>query len=139
MESLDKKTRHRIGINGSIPFDMIGKVFGKWSVISINSSKRSRKTTFYNCRCECGKIQAVDGSRLRNGKSHHCLSCSLRSTILKGKMPHIGKTKLTDINISEIRSLLSDGRSGISLARMYGVSEGHISKIKHNKERIDKT
>ena len=42
--------------------------------------------------------------------------------------------KLGAPDVSDIRKALSEGRSGVSLARRYGVSEATISDIKHRKQ-----
>ncbi len=54
--------------------DLIGKIFGKWTVISL-ASKTKRDERKWNCVCECGKCFIVSGSSLRSGESKQCKSC----------------------------------------------------------------
>lgn len=55
---------------------MIGKKFGSWTVLRKAKEKdKSHRTIRYLCKCDCGKIQIVNGSSLRNGISKYCISC----------------------------------------------------------------
>jgi hypothetical protein len=54
--------------------EMIGKEFGKWTVLE-EVEKRNNKRAFM-CRCDCGKKYVVMGDNLRNGTSVWCMSCS---------------------------------------------------------------
>lgn len=60
--------------------EMIGKVFGKLTVISEAEKSKSGNVKWL-CRCECGNETTVIGSKLRNGhtKSCGCLKKSERS------------------------------------------------------------
>jgi len=53
--------------------DLAGQQFGKWTVIDEAPTKH--KTAYWNCRCECGRLAVVNGSKLRTGKSKCCSSC----------------------------------------------------------------
>lgn len=52
--------------------DMIGKKFGKWSVLSLSDKKDVSNNRYYNCRCECGNTGVVAGYKLRSGRSKSC-------------------------------------------------------------------
>lgn len=52
--------------------DMIGKKFGKWSVLSLSDKKDVSNNRYYNCRCECGNTGVVAGHKLRSGRSKSC-------------------------------------------------------------------
>jgi hypothetical protein len=52
--------------------DMIGKKFGKWSVLSLSDKKDVSNNRYYNCRCECGNTGVVAGCKLRSGRSKSC-------------------------------------------------------------------
>jgi hypothetical protein len=57
----------------SMPSDMVGKKFGKWSVIEyVDIGKPSRN---YMCVCDCGTQKIVRGDLLRNGRSSRCKEC----------------------------------------------------------------
>lgn len=51
--------------------EMIGRKFGRWSVIS-RSDVRTPEDTKWNCLCECGQLGAVAGKSLRVGNSQSC-------------------------------------------------------------------
>ena len=52
--------------------DMIGKRFGRLTVIE-ESSKRVGKSITYICRCDCGNVtKPIQGANLRNGNTKSC-------------------------------------------------------------------
>lgn len=53
---------------------MIGKVFGKLTVLEIDDDveRGTGKHTYYHCRCECGNIISVRGSDLRTSRVIDC-------------------------------------------------------------------
>lgn len=66
------KCRHR-AVN-----DMLGKTFGKWTVIGKSNQQPTRKKStflFWDCKCECGNIRRVGGYALRSNKSSGCPNC----------------------------------------------------------------
>lgn len=52
--------------------DMIGKRFGRWTVLERSTKTDKAKNVYYRCRCDCGKEKDVLGTTLRNGKSVSC-------------------------------------------------------------------
>lgn len=50
--------------------------FGKWTVLS--KAGRKGHSFFWNCVCECGKEQKVNGYSLRTHTSSQCRSCVLK-------------------------------------------------------------
>lgn len=66
--------------------DLTGKRFGSWHVIDRAHDKEHRRP-YWNCRCDCGTVKAVDGNELRRGHSTKCRSCSNPNPVkdLKGK------------------------------------------------------
>jgi hypothetical protein len=46
--------------------DMIGRRFGKWTVLEF-VEYRYDKIAYYTCRCECGLERAVNGYTLISG------------------------------------------------------------------------
>lgn len=50
--------------------DLTGKIFGRLTVIKEISI--STRRTFWECRCECGKIKVVVGDALKNGDTRSC-------------------------------------------------------------------
>lgn len=55
-----------------LKYDLAGKTFSYLTVIDRAPRQEKTPATFWNCRCECGKILAVDSSRLRNGRTGSC-------------------------------------------------------------------
>lgn len=57
--------------------ELIGKVFGKLTVLSRGDTKNGQ--IFYNCLCDCGNQAIVRGDLLRNGKTRSC-GCLLKES-----------------------------------------------------------
>lgn len=70
--TLHLKTNENIDKN-----DMIGKVYGNWTVLNFISYKRGEGNR-YLCRCLCGLEKEVIGYHLRSGKSTGCHSCAYK-------------------------------------------------------------
>ena len=47
--------------------DLTGQTFGKWLVMSFN-----KDTHKWICKCECGTIKEITGTRLRSGRTKSC-------------------------------------------------------------------
>lgn len=60
--------------------DMVGKRFGRWSVIQDSAQRSKSGTIRYLCRCDCGTVKTVGGASLRNGTSVSC-GCYNREVI----------------------------------------------------------
>tara|TARA_Y100001954_G_scaffold107949_1_gene117331 strand:+ start:1820 stop:3349 length:1530 start_codon:yes stop_codon:yes gene_type:complete len=52
--------------------DLVGKKFGRLTVISLNKSESIPKRPKWNCRCECGREPVVFGDLLRCGNTKSC-------------------------------------------------------------------
>jgi len=55
--------------------EMMGCVFGKWTVL-YRDEYCSSKNTHWICRCECGTEKSIDGTHLRKQHSRSCRRCS---------------------------------------------------------------
>lgn len=56
--------------------EMIGKRFGNWIVLEKTDERDKQHGTIrYLCKCDCGKLQVVNGYSLRKGISKYCTSC----------------------------------------------------------------
>jgi hypothetical protein len=53
--------------------NLIGKTFGKLTVISKSFTKKSR--IYWKCKCQCGNEKDIDGGHLRSGHTNSC-GCS---------------------------------------------------------------
>lgn len=60
---------------------LIGKKFGRWTILSQNTNHGHNKAheTYWNCRCECGKEKVLAGYSITSGHSTSC-GCFLRET-----------------------------------------------------------
>jgi hypothetical protein len=50
--------------------DMLGKTFGRWTVLERSASRGH--DAYWLCRCACGKEVAVQGKSMRRGDSQSC-------------------------------------------------------------------
>lgn len=51
---------------------LIGKCFGRLTVISLSSKTNAKHARFWNCICECGKAKVVSTTHLKNGDTKSC-------------------------------------------------------------------
>lgn len=84
--------------------DLVGKQYGRLTVVSFGHQKRVENGTrlYWNCKCECGALKRVCAARLRSGKAKSCGQCekpggnriswpgysSLRSAVARCYNPH---------------------------------------------------
>ena len=53
--------------------DLTGQRFGRWIVISYNEEvSKQKKSTYWNCKCDCGNEVVIRGDKLRNGHTTSC-------------------------------------------------------------------
>lgn len=52
--------------------DMIGRKFGKLTVLEECKERNKQSQLMYKCKCDCGNIKIVRGYTLRNGSSKSC-------------------------------------------------------------------
>ena len=52
--------------------DIIGKKFGKLTVLYIHSERGNRGQIRYECKCDCGNSHITSGESIRSGKSKSC-------------------------------------------------------------------
>lgn len=52
--------------------EQTGKVYGRWTVLSIVIEPLNGTGQRWNCRCSCGTERSVSGSELRGGRSQSC-------------------------------------------------------------------
>jgi hypothetical protein len=57
-----------------IAIDLVGKRFGKWTVLRRNGSRKQQNGTvaLWECRCNCGVERTVTSTNLRRGTSESC-------------------------------------------------------------------
>lgn len=52
--------------------DLVGRQFGRLTVISLNQNRSCNKRKFWNCTCICGAEKVVDGENLKGRKTSSC-------------------------------------------------------------------
>lgn len=62
--------------------DIVGKKFGKLTVISLNDERSKNGVLYWNCLCDCGNTFVASGSNLKSGNATHC-GCSKKETLAK--------------------------------------------------------
>jgi len=75
----------------------INNTYGRLTVLSIDETKRGKSHIFWVCKCTCGSITSVNGSRLRNKSTSSC-GC-LRIEKLREAVQTHGKYKKRLYNI----------------------------------------
>ena len=74
--------------------DIIGKKFGRLTVVEFSHSKGYEK--YYSCRCDCGKTKTVLKGNLLNGKTKSC-GCYQKEMAIKANLLPENRRKLHDI------------------------------------------
>lgn len=74
------------------PNEMIGKRFGKWTVLRILEVKN--RCYFFESKCDCGTIGKHYGSDLRSGKTKQCTTCHNRKNASENVMHGMHTSKL---------------------------------------------
>jgi len=67
--------------NKALAKDLNGKVFGKWTVASLNEHRYSDGSLLWNVVCICGTKSSVPASRLLRGRSTQCDFCRAKSSV----------------------------------------------------------
>ena len=81
---------------GRKPLDLVGKIFGRLTVITYDSCDQHGKS-MWRCRCECGNTCVVRGTRLTSGHTKSC-GCYNRDTAKTRAMTHgLSSTRLYNI------------------------------------------
>lgn len=71
----------------SHPSDLTGIVFGNWTVVERDLSRKfteKNKTTYWICKCSCGKIKSVRRDHLCRGDTTSC-GCKFLGIDIKGQ------------------------------------------------------
>jgi hypothetical protein len=118
---------------------MIGKTFGKWTVLKEIKIDKPGKN--YECLCECGNIKIKAGTELRAGRSTQCSSCQYFQLYNPAEM--IGKafgdwkiTKFIDVHKKLLRfeTVCKCGNTGIHYAAYLRAGKTKQCILCHNKE-----
>ena len=67
--------------------DLIGRVFGKLTVISKSNKTNKFKNVYWNCLCDCGKEKIILGGSLVKGSTQSC-GCLQKERVRKAHTKH---------------------------------------------------
>lgn len=72
---------------------LAGRVFGRWEVLRFSHVKQysGRPTSYWMCKCACGKKRPVPGGQLTGGKSKSC-GCLQRDGRREKRLQLTGRT-----------------------------------------------
>ncbi len=62
---------------------LVGRAFGKWTVVALAPRKAKNGGLYFRCRCECGGEHEVSSEGLVSGKTKSCGACSEFASICK--------------------------------------------------------
>ena len=52
--------------------DLTGKKFNKLTVLKLDTDRSNTRVKYWICKCDCGNIKSIEGSRLKNGTTKAC-------------------------------------------------------------------
>jgi hypothetical protein len=76
--------------------DLSGQIFGRLTVLKIDNSI-AQKPIYWKCRCSCGNIATIRGSRLTSGITQSCGCLANERTIARSTihgMSHVSEYKI---------------------------------------------
>lgn len=76
--------------------DLVGKKFGRLTVLSKGNSRPNARSSIWNCICECGRVSITIGSNLVFGNTNSC-GCLVKENG-KGFLIH-GKSKTEEYKL----------------------------------------
>lgn len=71
--------------------DLTGQKFNKLTVLSRDTERKAKGSSYWICRCDCGKIKSVKSSSLRRGEIKSC------GCLRDEKIKKIGLSNLKDL------------------------------------------
>ena len=85
--------------------DILGQRFGKLVVLARSDKKTNSRNVYWDCRCDCGKIESIQGTFLNTGKYQACSECRKQERLTHPTHNHIGERYglLTVIEPTETR------------------------------------
>ena len=80
------KAKHLVALAKARRMDLVGDVYGAWTVKAPSPTDREKWT----CRCECGTVRDVAQSALRKGSSASC-GCMREALMSAARKPVAGR------------------------------------------------
>lgn len=69
--------------------DLVGHIFGNWSVIGRSENTSKNGSRLWECRCLCGSIKYLPTGNLRSGRTKSCKRCAnIKGTIHESAIRH---------------------------------------------------
>lgn len=93
--------------------ERIGRTYNNWTVLEYIGKRKSKRLTYYLCRCWCGQISPVAMPNLLYGHTTGCHICASKR-----------KAKREDI----IR-LFNEGKTQAEVARILGISRERVRQV----------
>ncbi len=113
--------------------DLVGMVFGRWTVLSFSGLNKHRQS-LWECRCDCGTLRVVIGNSLKMGKTRSC-SCSQqeidrRTHGLTGTLEYrIWASMLQRCENPNVKGYTSYGERGITVCDRWHKFENFIADM----------
>ena len=83
-EATDKANKVQSDLAKMKRENMVGEVYGKWTVLEALEREYKGKTiSKMLCKCVCGKEKEVDMISLKQGRSTQCMSCAGKNKVKK--------------------------------------------------------
>lgn len=77
--------------------DLIGKKFGRLTVLENTKKVDKDNRTIYKCQCDCGNIVEIIGKRIKSGETKSC-GCAQRESVIKRNYKHgLSDTRICSI------------------------------------------
>jgi hypothetical protein len=123
------------------PEDLIGQVFGKWTVIDYVGSENGSHIK-YLCKCSCGGIYKVEKKYLLNGKSTQCRQCAQNKFVehtidrlVRGEVCYY-KSKRGKFSSTKMNNYIHYDSSYEEKALIAFESDSRISSFERCKDRV---
>ena len=83
-EATDKANKVQSNLAKMKRENMVGEVYGKWTVLkALEREYKGKTVSKMLCKCECGNEKEVDMISLKQGRSTQCKSCSTKEVMKK--------------------------------------------------------
>ncbi len=106
--------------------DLSGQKFGRLIALSLANPPRYKNNTYWDCRCDCGKLCTIRQGHLIDGSTSSC-GC-LRKEWERENNP---KICFLDFEAeAEVEKLLVRGLSNKAIAELLGISRNTVKRIK---------
>lgn len=78
--------------------DIIGKTFGKITVLSFKDRRGAKKSKYYECMCACGNVWDVRGTHITHGTIKSCIKCANIKDLVGNTFKHLTVIKFSHMH-----------------------------------------